>query len=59
MTRVVLDASVLSATVGRPDSPPSLLLTRSGSGVVEAVACEHLLIEVRDGLAGGYFRGEG
>jgi PIN domain len=58
VTRVVLDASVLllSATVGRPDSPPSLLVDAVRSGEVEVIACDHVLIEVRNGLAGGYFR---
>ncbi len=57
MTRVVLDASViLSATVGRRDSPPSLLLDAVRAGQIEAVACEQLLKEVREGLAGRYFR---
>ena len=57
MTRVVLDASVLlSAAVGRPDSPPSLLLDAARSGKIEMVACERLLAEVRAGLAGPYFR---
>lgn len=57
MIRVVLDASVLlSATVGRRDSPPSLLLDAVRTGQIEAAVCEQLLIEVRDGLASRYFR---
>lgn len=57
MTRVVLDASVLlSATVARADSPPSLLLYAVRSGEIEAVACEQLLGEVRKGLASTYFQ---
>jgi putative PIN family toxin of toxin-antitoxin system len=57
LTRVVLDASVLlSATVGRPESPPSLLLDGVRSGEIEMVACEQLLTEVRDGLASPYFQ---
>jgi predicted nucleic acid-binding protein len=43
VTRVVLDASVLlSATVGRRDSPPSLLLDAVRMGQIDAVACEQL-----------------
>ena len=58
MTRVVLDASVLlSAAVGRPESPPSVLLDAVRSGEIDMVACERLLAEVRDGLATRYFRG--
>lgn len=48
MTRLVLDANILlSAAVGRPDSPPSLLLDAARSGQIEIIACEQLLEEVR------------
>lgn len=57
MTRVALDANILlSATVGRPDGPPSVLLDAARSGEIEMVACEELLGEVSRGLASSYFR---
>ena len=57
MTRAVLDASVLlSATVGRPDSPPSVLSDAARSGRIEIVVCDQLLDEVHRGLMGPYFR---
>jgi putative PIN family toxin of toxin-antitoxin system len=47
---------LLAATVGRRDSPPSRLLDAVRMGQLEAVACEQLLMEVRDRLAARYFR---
>jgi len=55
--RLVLDASVLlSAPVGRPESPPSLLVEAARSGAFEMIACETLFGEFERGLEGRYFR---
>ena len=57
MIRVVLDANVvLAGIVGRPDSPPALLLDALGRGGYEAIACPTLVDELRAGLAKPFFR---
>ncbi|HEY2595624.1 MAG TPA: PIN domain-containing protein, partial [Chloroflexota bacterium] len=57
MTQLVVDASVLlSAAVGRPDTPPALLLEAARAGNVELVICDRLIDEVRAGLDQPYFR---
>ena len=57
MTRLLLDASVLiSAAVARPGTPTALLMDAVEDGKVEMVACERLIVEVRRGLEGSYFR---
>jgi uncharacterized protein len=58
LSRYVLDANiVLAAFVGRPASPPALLLAGVHNGDLEAVACPLLIGEVRENLTTPYFRG--
>ncbi len=57
MRRFVLDASVLlSATLAKPDSNPSLLLDAVRAGEIEMVVCPQLISEVAAGLQSRYFR---
>lgn len=56
MTRLVIDASVLvSAIVSRGESYPWLVVQAVRAGVIEMIACDHLLDEVARALRGRYF----
>lgn len=57
MRRFVVDPSTLaSATIGRPDAPPALLVDALGRGVFEAVICPNLIDELERALRQPYFR---
>lgn len=55
MTLVIDSNVLLSALAGHPGSPSAKLLTGIRAGSVQAVACQRLITELREGLRKPYF----